>query len=248
MTAHYLTQSVDGDHRSVHRTGVALWLAEWRLHRPAGALTDGALQLLRLEGDVVHSGAAPQTVAVAPVEVIGLGTHGVYLDASSGAAFTADDEGATTDDGTIKPEVFTGTWNLALRAGAPWLWAKLASRRQLMAVLDGSAVVEHRTTGSLHLGVRSVELDLAAFRASAEVHVAEGRPHRTVDSWGARGALSRQLGRHLVAGASLEMGRSFAFGEPDRDLPATARPVFGYRALVSVRWVKARVMKLDERD
>ncbi len=248
MNAHYLTQSVGGDHRSVHRTGVALWVAEWRVHRPDGALTDGALQVLRFEGDVVHSGAAPQTIAVAPVEVIGLGTHGVYLDASGGAAFTADDDGATTDDGSTKPEVLTGTWNLALRAGAPWLWAKLASRRQLMAVLDGSAVVERRTTGSLHLGLRSVELDLAAFRASADVHGAEGRADRTVDSWGARGALSRQLGRHLVAGASLEMGRSFAFGEPDRDLPATARPGFGYRALVSLRWVKTRVMTLEELD
>ena len=148
------------------------------------------------------------------------------------------------DDGAISRSLHRHL-EPGLRAGTPWLWQS-CKRPQLMAVLDGSAVVERRTTGSLHLGVRSVELDLAAFRASADVHGAEG--HRTVDSWGAKGALSRRLGRHLTAGASLEMGRSFAFGEPDRDLPAAARPVFGYRALVSVRWVKARVMKLEDLD
>jgi hypothetical protein len=240
MSQAYLGQDIGDDWRSLHHLRAGAWFFEWRLDRPASQLTDGVVQIVPVEVDLVEAGDALGTFGMSAVSIEGLGTHGVYLDGDLGFAVTTDDEDAPPGGDPTRPGVLTGTWRLGLSIGRPWAHMSAMTRRLLLPTLTGAVVVEDRHGARLHLDRGRIYLDADAYRAHSKLYVdGDDPPEARHDSWGSDAALWLRLGAHLRAGATLEIGRSFVFADPAAapgDLPA---PAFGALALVRAAWTEA---------
>jgi hypothetical protein len=239
----FLTRSVDGDREYLARVTAAAWFTELRYHRDPGQLTDFAMRLLPIAAETVESGQALNTLSLIPLELIGLGTHGVYVDAAGGLDLTAEQEGDTPEEIASKPDVGIGSWRLALRLGVPRIHGELISRQHLLPTLDDAVVIERRASASLHIDVRRLFLDAEAYRANLRLFRGSGDAvDATFDTWGVRGEAWVRAGRHLLVGATFEFGRSFAFAEPSS---AMGTPPLGHLVLAQLGWRSSKTRAIE---
>ncbi|HUS65052.1 MAG TPA: hypothetical protein VMZ28_10940 [Kofleriaceae bacterium] len=244
MAQGYLGQEIGDDWRSLHHLTAAAWFAEWRLDRPAAAVTDGVVQILPLGVDIVESGDALGTFSMSAVSIDGLGTYGVYLDGAIGFAVTTDEEGegdAPPPPDPTRPGALTGTWRLGLTIGRSTLHGRAGVRRVLLPTLTGAVVIEDRQAAGIHGDVGAVYLDAEAYRAHGAFYIDGDDPADVEhDSWGADGSAWVRLGAHLRVGASLEVGRSFVFADPADAPGAPPEPAFGVIGLLRAAWTEVR--------
>ena len=229
LTTGYLRQRVGMEARTLEEAGMAAWIFEARYARPR-SITDTAFQFLLFDAEQVLGGEEVGTFGITPGGVVGLGTHGVYVDASGGIHFTSGQS-------DVEPTVFAGTWRLALRIGAPELNAQLVAHRRLLPTVGGAVLVENRESAQLSAALGPLVARGEAYRAHNEIYVdGDGTMDRELASWGVDAALWLRLGRHWLLGATLDVGRSFVFAEPSADPRMPADPQFGFRALASIGW------------
>jgi hypothetical protein len=82
--------------------------------------------------------------------------------------------------------------------------------------------------------LRRVFLDAEAYRAHLRLYSGPGDDvDLELDTWGVQGEAWIRAGRHLLVGATAEVGRSFVFAEP---APGIGAPRFGYLALAQLGW------------
>ena len=105
-----LVRSLDGDFQWLARLTAAAWFAELRYHRSAGSLTDFAMRLFPIAFDSIETGDAIGILSLIPLEISGLGTYGVYIDAQGGIDLTAEDENDTPEEIAANPASHTGHW------------------------------------------------------------------------------------------------------------------------------------------
>jgi hypothetical protein len=239
-----LTHAADGDRRWLTRVTGAGWFGELRHHRDARSLTDFAMRLFPIAVDTIQSGQAIGVASLVPLELIGLGTHGVYLDAAGGLDLTAEDEDDTPEDIAARPDLGIGSWRLSLRLGVPRFHAALSSRQHLRPTLSDAAVAERRTGAALHVDLPRIFLSAEAYRAHLRLYRGAGDDvDEEHDTWGISGEAWLRAGPHLLVGATVEVGRSFAFTEPTTAIGGAPR--FGHLLLAQVGWRAARTRPAD---
>jgi hypothetical protein len=244
MGGSILARSVDGDLQWLTRVTAAAWFGELRYHRDAGQLTDFAVRFFPIAADTIESGQAIGILSLIPLELIGLGTHGVYVDAQGGLDLTAEERGDTPEEIASKPDLGIGSWRLALRLGVPRLNAQLISRQRLLPTLDEGAVAERRAGATLHVDLRRVFLDAEAYRAHLRLYHGPGDDaDQELDTWGVQGEAWIRAGRHLLVGTTVEVGRSFVFAEPAP--PGGGAPRFGHLVLAQIGWRAASTQPVD---
>ncbi len=230
----FLSRKVEDDRKTLAHVAGAGWFADVRYHRSNRELTDFALRLFPIAVDTIESGEALSTISLVPLEVIGFGTHGVYMDAAGGVDLTADKPGDSAEEIASKPDVGIGSWRLALRLGVPRFHAELVNRQHVLPTLDQSLVAERRTSVNLHVDLRSVFLEGQAYTAHLRLFQGPGdEVDAEFDTWGVQGEAWVRAGSHLLIGTTVELGRSFVFAEPSATL---GTPPYGHLVLAQVGW------------
>ena len=244
MSQSVLTRSVDDNREWLARVTASAWFGELRYHRDPGQLTDFTVRLLPIAVDTIESGKAISTLSLVPLEIAGLGTHGVYVDAGGGLDLTADEPGDTPDEIAAKPDVAIGSYRLALRLGIPRFHGALISRQRLLPTLDDSIVAETRASATLHVDLRSLFVDAEAYRAHLRLYSGPGDDvDLELETWGIRGEAWIRAGRHLLVGATVEVGRSFVFAEPSSTI---GTPPFGHLVLAQIGWRASSTRPFEE--
>jgi hypothetical protein len=247
MSQAFLTRKVNDDRQSLARVAASAWFAELRYHRSPAELTDFALRLFPIAADTIESGEAINTLSLVPLEITGLGTHGVYVDAAGGLDVTAEQEGDTPQEIASKPDVGKGSWRLALHLGVPRAHLDVENRQHLLPTLADSVVVERRTSASLHVDVGWLFIQSEAYRAHLRLYSGSGETvDAAFDTWGVQGEAWIRAGRHLLIGATVETGRSFVFAEPSSSVPTTLdTPPLGHLVLAQIGWRTGATSALD---
>lgn len=232
----WLKQTIVGDERSIITSSADAWIVEWRFLRPPRALTDTIFRFLTIGFDSITSGEAVGVLEGKPLEVVGLGYGGVYVDAAWGGALTAeevDDNGQPLNDSEL-PNVASVIWRLAAYVGSRWFHVGLSRQQQLIPTLTSDLVIERRTRLWAHFDRGRLYIDASVFTADNDIYIdLDDTVDRQDDTWGLDAVVSIRATDRISVGAWLETGESFYFAPSGNDLDELPEPMSGWRALLT---------------
>ncbi|HEU0033914.1 MAG TPA: hypothetical protein VFQ53_24970 [Kofleriaceae bacterium] len=246
MSQSILTRSIDGDREWLARLTASAWFGELHYHRDPSDLMDFAMRLFPLAVDEIESGDTISMLSLVPLEIVGLGTHGVYVDASGGLDLSADQADDTPEDIAARPDLGIGSWRLAAHLGVPRVHLDAVDRQHLLPALGNAALAERKQSIGLHVDLAALYLDAVAYRAHLKLFQGPGDDvDAEYDTWGVQGEAWVRAGKHLLVGATAETGRSFVFAEPAMTGTTGTMPPYGHRVMAQVGWRTSSTVPVD---